>query len=122
MAMAYGPCMVGMVFRNASEVSAKVEEGLHAHTSNVFKNASKDTYVKFCHAADGLGPRAAPSKNAALEEELVRLREDKKEKDGQLQQLQQQMAELQQLFMKSRETKDDGEPQKKKKKKKKDNH
>ena len=40
MAMAYGPLMVGMICRNSTAVSAKIEEGLHAHTGNVLKNMS----------------------------------------------------------------------------------
>ena len=66
MAMAYGPLMVGMIFRNSNAVSAKIEEGMHAHTGNI--------YVQFCHAADSVGPAAAPAKNAAMEEELIRMR------------------------------------------------
>ena len=63
MAMAYGPLMVGMIFRNSNAVSAKIEEGMHAHTGNI--------YVQFCHAADSVEPAAAPAKNAAMEEELT---------------------------------------------------
>ena len=77
------------------QFSAKIEEGMNAHTGNIFKPPSKDSYVQFCHAADSLGPAVPPAKNAVREEELIRLRTEKNERDGQLQLLQQQMAEMQ---------------------------
>ena len=116
MAMAYGPLMVGMICRNAGAVSAKIEESLHAHTGNVFKVATTTTFVEFCHAADTLGPAASPSKNAAIEEELVRLRKEKKERDGELEELQRQMKEMKEMFLAKT---DDHEVKRKKKKKKK---
>ena len=88
MALAYGPLIVGMICQNSNAVSAKIEEGMHAHTGNILKTRPKDSYVQFCHAADSLGPAAAPAKNAVMEEELIRLRTEKNERDDQLQLLQ----------------------------------